>query len=103
MGIVFKHEPNKNNEILYHYCKNTCFNSTRFFSFPVFQLSVGILPATGCSGIYENARCYIYIDASALLNSCVWNVCKVNINEPFVMASTDNYEKHHGHYLFKEQ
>lgn len=45
----------------------------------------------------------IYIDASALLNSCVWNVCKVNINEPFVMASTDNYEKHHGHYLFKEQ
>ena len=40
-------------------CKHTCFSSTHFVRFPVFQPSAGTLPASGCSGIHEAARCYI--------------------------------------------
>ncbi len=40
-------------------CKHTCFSSTHFLRVPVFQPSAGTLPASGCSGIHEAARCYI--------------------------------------------
>lgn len=40
-------------------CKHTRFSSTHFLSFPGFQPSAGTLPASGYSGIYVNARCYI--------------------------------------------
>lgn len=41
------------------WCKHTCFSSTHFLRVPVFQPSAGTLPASGCSGIREGARCYI--------------------------------------------
>ena len=40
-------------------CKHTCFSSTHFLRVTVFQPSAGTLPASGCSGIHEAARCYI--------------------------------------------
>lgn len=40
-------------------CKHTCFSSTHFLRFPVFQPSAGTLPASGYSGIHEAARSYI--------------------------------------------
>ncbi|VUS29465.1 hypothetical protein SB6423_00547 [Klebsiella pasteurii] len=46
-------------------CKYTRFSSTHFLRVPVFQPSAGTLPASGCSGIHEVARCYIP-SASAL-------------------------------------
>jgi len=46
-------------------CKYPSFSSTHFLRVPVFQPSAGILPASGCSGIHEAARCYIP-SASAL-------------------------------------
>ncbi len=46
-------------------CKHPGFNSMHFLRYPVFQPSAGTLPASGCSGIHEAARCYIP-SASAL-------------------------------------
>lgn len=46
-------------------CKYPNFSSTYFLRVPVFQPSVGTLPASGYSGIHEAARCYIP-SASAL-------------------------------------
>ena len=40
-------------------CKYPSFSSTHFLRIPVFQPSAGTLPASGCSGIREVARCYI--------------------------------------------
>ena len=40
-------------------CKHPSFSSMHFLSVPVFQPSAGTLPASGCSGIHEAARCYI--------------------------------------------
>ena len=40
-------------------CKYPSFSSTHFLRIPVFQPSAGTLPASGCSGIREGARCYI--------------------------------------------
>ncbi|CDO11729.1 unnamed protein product (plasmid) [Klebsiella pneumoniae] len=46
-------------------CKQTCFSSTHFLSFPGVQPSAGILPVSGYSGIHGGAGCYIQ-PASAL-------------------------------------
>lgn len=46
-------------------CKHTRFSSTHFLRLPCFQLSAGTLPASGCSAIREDVRCYIP-SASAL-------------------------------------
>lgn len=44
----------------YLFCKYTCFSSTHFLRVPVFQLSAGTPPASGYSGIHEDARCCIH-------------------------------------------
>nr|WP_262853874.1 DUF1367 family protein [Klebsiella aerogenes] len=47
------------------FCKHPSFSSTHLLRVPFFQPSAGTLPASGCSGIHEAARCYIP-SASAL-------------------------------------
>lgn len=41
-------------------CKHTSFSSKHFLRVPVFQPSAGIPPASGYSGIHEDARCCIH-------------------------------------------